>query len=393
MTIIEFFDSIPIHNALSTLLLSPETLVLCGTNTMEMYAFRSRLQKIIDGRRLPTKVKIVHVSTKVYPTLIQKLETIIETYKDCVFDLTGGQTEIFVAMGALSQKYGVPMHILDAGHGTLLPLTGKSLYPSIRPACLSISENITLFGGSASQIFSPPATPLFWQDILSVWSVCKRNCREWNTALGAMHAFCQPEGLRVTLPMKNIVQKLSTQKTDALRKILGALRQTGALTAYQEKGDIISFQYKNQTVRRALSKEGAVLELYTYYAAYVLKNRRKNIFTDAGIGVVIDWKPGSDSYVKEDVKNEIDVFFMQGTVPVFISCKNGFVHTDELYKLSVVANRFGGPYAKKVLVITEATPDVSFFKRAKELGITVIQNANNLSPMQFSEKLADCAVK
>ena len=393
MTIIEFFDSIPIHNALSTLLLVPETLLLCGTNSMEMYTFRNRLQKIIDARGLPTKVKVVHVSTKSYPALLQKLESLIKTHKDCVFDLTGGQTEIFVAMGALSEKYGVPMHTLDAAHGALLPLTNVSFYPESGPARLSISENITLFGGSASQIFSPPVTSDFWQDVLSVWSVCKRNCSAWNTALGTMHKFCPSGGFYVELQMEEVTRKLPLQKKGLLRQTLRALRETGALTSYIEKGDYISFQYKNQAVRRALSKEGAVLELYTYYAAYVLQNRRKNVFTDAGTSVVIDWVTSYDSYVKNDVKNEIDVIFMRGTVPVFVSCKNGFVHTDELYKLSVVANRFGGPYAKKALVLTQATPDVSFFKRAKELGITVIQNANNLSPMQFSEKLAACAVK
>jgi len=393
LTIIEFFDFIPIHNALSTLLLAPKNLVLCGTNTMEMYAFRHRLQKIIAARGLPTKVKVVHVGIKAYPTLIQRLEALIKVHRDCVFDLTGGQTEIFVAMGALSEKHGIPMHTLDPAHGTISPLTNASHYPQPHPAHLSISENITLFGGAVSEAFAPPSSSDFWQDVLSVWSVCKRNCYGWNTALSTLHAFCPPGSFYVELRMQEATRKLPPQKKGVLRQTIRALQQAGVLTLYQEKGDYISFRYKSPAVRHALSKEGAVLELYTYYAAYVLQNRRKNIFTDAGIGVVIDWESRPASSVKDDVKNEIDLFLMQGTVPVFVSCKNGFVDTDELYKLSVVATRFGGPYAKKALVLTQATPDLSFFKRAKELGIKVIQNAHNLSPAMFAEKLADCAVK
>ncbi len=393
MTIIEFFDSVPIHNALSTLLLSPDNLILCGTNSMEMYAFSHRLQNIIRAQGLPTKVEVVRVNTKNYQSLIQKLESLIKTHENCIFDLTGGQTEIFVAMGALSEKYGLPMHTLDTARATLTPLLGSSLYPAPRPVRLSISENIALYGGAVSETFIPPESSEFWQDVLSVWSVCKRDCQAWNTALSTLHAYCPPESLYVELRMQEATRKLPPQKQDVLRRTIRALQQVGALSGYREKGDYISFRYKNRAIQHALSKEGAVLELYTYYAAYVLQNKRKNIFTDANTGVVIDWESRPSSYLKEDVKNEIDVFLMQGIIPVYISCKNGFVSTDELYKLSVVANRFGGPYAKKILVLTKHTPDLSFFKRAKELGIKIIQNAHTLSPAMFAEKLADSALK
>ena len=44
----------------------------------------------------------------------------------------------------------------------------------------------------------------------------------------------------------------------------------------------------------------------------------------------------------QETKNEIDVMLMRGVVPVFVSCKNGAVKMDELYKLDTVAQRFGG---------------------------------------------------
>ncbi len=394
MTIIEFFDTIAIHNALSTLLLAPDRLILFGSNSLEMYAFSHRLQKLIAARGLPTKVQVMHAGTKSYSALVKKLETLLLTYDDCAFDLTGGQTEILVAMGALSQKYGVPMHTVDPARGTLSLLTAPTPYPAPRKVQLSIAENIALYGGKVRATFVPPLhTSDFWEDVLAVWSVCKQDCQGWNTAISALHAFCTLENLYVELQMETVSRKLSPQKADTLRRIIYALQKTGCLTGYREKGAYISFRCKSATVQHALSKEGAVLELYTYYAAFVLQNRKKNIFTAAETGVVIDWETAPSSYLRDDVKNEIDVFLMQGIVPVFISCKNGYVDTDELYKLSVVADRFGGPYAKKAIVLTRHVPDASFLNRAKELGIKVMQNTHNLSPAMFAEKLADSAVK
>ena len=61
MTIIEFFDSKPIHNAASTLLLRPHTVVLIGAHSAPMYAFRTSLSKIVKARGLDTKIDVVQV--------------------------------------------------------------------------------------------------------------------------------------------------------------------------------------------------------------------------------------------------------------------------------------------------------------------------------------------
>ena len=90
--------------------------------------------------------------------------------------------------------------------------------------------------------------------------------------------------------------------------------------------------------------------------------------------------------MKEDAQettNEIDVLLMKGLVPIFISCKNGMVDQDELYKLNTVAEEFGGPYAKKVLVCTYFGNDESlahdyFMQRAKDMNIRVIPSVHEM---------------
>ncbi len=392
MTIIEFYDSTAMHNALSTLLLAPDRLVLFGADAREMYAFSRRLQNFGRTRGLSTQVHVVPIRTDTFEGLLERLEKLVKKYPDCAFDLAGGQTEILVAMGALSQKYGVPMHITDPARCRLVPFYGEDVYPPVRHVQLTAAEFIGLCGGKLTEAFSPsPSDTNFWQDVLAVWSVCRQNCRNWNTALSALHTFCSPGHTYKELDLQQVRRKLPSQKADAMLHTLRSLSRIGMLTHFQEERHRLSFQYKSPAVRRALSQEGAALELYTYYAAFVFN--RRPVFSDAAIGLVMQWADSASTHVFREIKNEIDVFLMRSITPIFISCKNGFVDTDELYKLSVVSARFGGPYAKAAVVLTGHNPDLSFLTRAKELDIRIIQNAHTLSPDVFSDKIAEFATK
>lgn len=392
MTIIEFYDSTAIHNALSTLLLRPDRLILFGTDAKEMYAFSRRLQMLMRPRNLTTKIQVIPIRQNSFSVILEKLENLVQTYPDCAFDLSGGQTEILVAMGALSQKYGVPMHMTDPVRNGITPLFLPERYPQTRSVRLLAEEYIRLSGGKITESYAPPSDGRFWKDVLSVWSVCRQSARNWNTALSCLHTFSTASGKYRMLDLRKIRNKLSPQKADTMLNTLRSLHRAGMLTEYKETEGKLSFCYKSEAVRHALHKEGSALELYTYYAAFV-SNRRKAVFSDASVGVVMDWTDMHTPRTPDNVKNEIDVFLMRNITPVFISCKNGYVGTDELYKLSVVSHRFGCPFAKAAVVITDRNSDPSFLGRAKELSIRVIQNVHALSPAAFSDKIADFVTK
>ena len=119
-----------------------------------------------------------------------------------------------------------------------------------------------------------------------------------------------------------------------------------------------------------------------------------SLYNDVVTGAFIDW----DSELHElkdpvkDTTNEIDVILMKGLVPIFVSCKNGFVDQAELYKLHTVAEHFGGPYAKKVLICTYYGNDPGaghqyFLQRAKDMDIRVIENVHELSNEDFYKKI------
>ena len=111
---------------------------------------------------------------------------------------------------------------------------------------------------------------------------------------------------------------------------------------------------------------GSILELYTY-------KKEKEHSTDCRVGVHLDW----DGVVQSkgmDVLNEIDVLTISGNVPTFISCKGGKLGSHQtlhaLYELETVTRRFGGKYAKKVLV-TAWPIGRTYVERAEELRIEV----------------------
>ena len=385
MTIIEFFDDNALLNAFSTLLLHPDRLILFGSNLQRMHAFARQMHSLLEMRNQKTDIQVVGIHADNHEEIAQRLQRIITLYPDCVFDVSGGDTPILVSMGALSARHGVPMHTVDPLHNTFSVISGT--YPPVNfPVTLSVEEIITLFGGHVSSSFAPSLTNTsFFSDVTAAWSVCRRNSTLWNNAIGAMHTvFQNNDSLFSTVDTKEAKRKLSPQKYAQMKTLLTELSSANLLTGCRITHDTISFSYKNLSVSQLLSKAGTTLELYTYQTA---QKFAPSLFQDAKTGVVIDWQPQAQANSFDSVTNEIDVFLTSGVLPVFISCKNGFTNSDELYKLSVVAKRFGGTYAKKMIVLTQFVPDDTFMERAKELGIFVIYNVHRMSSETFAEKL------
>lgn len=136
-----------------------------------------------------------------------------------------------------------------------------------------------------------------------------------------------------------------------------------------------------------------MLEMLIYMTALDSKDSLGNkTYNDVMNGVCIDWDgeihTDEDAY---DTENEIDVMMMHGIVPVFVSCKNGIVGIDELYKLNSVAEKFGGQYAKKVLVATAldsaTTFDEYFRQRAKDMGIRLVEGIQDMSASELNKSV------
>ena len=90
-------------------------------------------------------------------------------------------------------------------------------------------------------------------------------------------------------------------------------------------------------------------------------------------------------------ENEVDVVMQRCLRPVFVSCKNGLVTTDELYKLNTVAKKFGGKYSRAAIVLGQQLNKQaleSLKKRAESMEIRVIE-VYKLSEKRLAEKIAN----
>ena len=102
-----------------------------------------------------------------------------------------------------------------------------------------------------------------------------------------------------------------------------------------------------------------------------LKEINENDVNDCRVGVHIDWDGIIHSLPGSDVLNEIDIMSIHNNLPTFISCKMGSVDQMALYELETVATRFGGKYARKVLMVAKEVAG-GHLERAKEMGIEVV---------------------
>ncbi len=386
MTLIEFFDKgTAIENIYACLSELPLRVVLIGSKRSQLEKSAQRYKSVLSARGHNVDFICRSVSRNNLEDITELLSNIVESCDNCIFDLTGGEELYLVAAGIVFEKYRKikPMlmrryniitgSIYDYGKGYSIT---KSVYPKI-----SIAENITIYGGAVS--FGDTATYKwdmnddFRRDILKIWDICRRDTKHWNTQVSLLSAHIG-EGLggyNAKLPD---------------RDFLDDLLSAGVLKYYKYTGEF-KVGFKNSQIKKVFYKAGQALEFFVLLACLELRDDKgEGYFNDALCGVVADWD-GEVGTGREEVENEIDVMAMRGGIPVFISCKNGFVEIDELYKLSAVAEKFGGRYAGKILVASRLDTETQFGKyfieRANDMNIRVISNMTDLSLSELSQRL------
>lgn len=366
MTYIEFFDKNATENIIACLAKAPDRVVLIGSQRevlirqADLYAefFEKRGQRIefipkaVDGSKLSSIVKA--------------LSQIIEEYPDCVIDLTGGDDLYLVAVGIVSEMYKerhLQMHRFNVRNGTVedCDQDGVTVLENKLPD-LTVEDNIRIYGGEIRRAenayskgtYSWDMNYTFINDIKKMWDVCKKDVRKWNTQINVFQAAsaCQDEKLlELCVPVPRLQLQLKNKELILFKDIVSGLMNAGVLRECTLTETEFKITFKNSQVKKCLIKAGQVLEMVVfYYITEAVDNKNRKVYNDVLNGVSIDWDGVMN--VKYETENEIDVVMMRGIWPIFVSCKNGAFDANELYKLNTVANRFGGKYAKKVLIAT-----------------------------------------
>ncbi len=404
MTAIEFFDRTPVENIISSLTTVPDKIIYIGDgNTME--SAKAVHKAFLENRGLNIALDYRSINRNSVNSIVHALTQIVAQEEQCVFDLTGGDDLVLVAMGIVFERFShknIQMQRFNVSMGTVKDCDndGNVLYNGA--PTLSVEELIGLHGGAVNhkKTQSWELTEDFVRDVELMWDRCRSDPGLWNSQVAVMketEAFVQKDGdgtVSFTVDILREHLRHVGVKYVPVTGLLAYLKEKKLVLDYQNRDQQVTFRYKNEQVKQCLQKEGNLLELKVLVTAQ--KAKRKDgtpTYSDSMSGVFIDWDGQFHSKrdKEKDTENEIDVILMKGLCPVFISCKNGSVEDDELYKLSSVADRFGGTYVKKVLIATyvgkQADSMEYFRQRAEDMNIELIDGVHKLPPEQFEKTI------
>ncbi len=391
MVIVEFFSDEALENIMTLLNYKPERIIYLGHKHNMITKKMKSLRRFAELTSPDTVLEFIEVPRDSLELCIQTIEDICTEYPDARFELTGGGEMFLIAFGYVSARHSVNTLRIDPYTGVEMDFSsGESPVTSQTSISISVSENIVLHGGT----LRPPLVnwdfdELFREEVQTIWGIAKRLGHNWNKYCSIIEEVVKnyPEDSEHVFRLPKAALKDSIQ-------LLQQLKDKGMMDFYRSEKNQVIFRFANRQIREVVTKTGNILELHVYEVA----TREPTEFTDAVTGAIIDWdgqtpaEPDSDGRPRSETINEIDVILMRNAVPTFISCKSGRADSKALHELETVTSRFGGRYAKKVLVMaapcdTAASGGAFFKQRAKDMHIWVIDDVYSMTDAQLIRKL------
>ena len=407
MTYIEFFDETSTENICACLTNVPDRVVILGNKYKTMRKYAEIYKEMLKKRGHDVEFTCRTINRNDLSDIVEELTRVIEMYDDCLIGLTGGEDLSLVAAGIVYERYKdrkLQMHRFNIRNNKIIDCDQDGVTIEKDIPALTVAENIHIYGGSVLSEEEKPQGTYYWDvdeeffdEINSIWEICKKDVRLWNTQIAV---FAAAESVRdpkedvlttvaSAAAVENIVES-GGGKFVSIGTIVRGLYDAGVLREYSYDEQTLKIKYKNMQMKRCLTKAGLALEMKIFVTALTVKDGDTPVYNDVMNGVYIDWDGELNENPDEaNTENEIDVVMMRGMVPVFVSCKNGRIEMEELYKLNTVASRFGGKYVKKVLVAEALDPDSPFSKhlrqRAADMGIRLVESIHNKSQAELEK--------
>ena len=392
MTLIECYDRSPLENIAGCLHLQPEKLILVG-ELAQMEPVVHRYRNFLRSRSMDTLVVLRDLPKD---DLNQAAKTLAETVRaeeNCIIDLAGGDSQSVLAVGAMlslltgEERRRVSVQKFDPEQQILVDCDTDGHVVRGRRAALSVQEIVALNGGSIRSETHQLPRDCSPRDLDRLWSVVSADPKEWNRSLSILGEFesrsDSKTNIRLDLDELRGQIRNFDEKFSRFQKLIGEFSRRGIIDDRSSR-DILRYSYTTPLLRYCTQKAGNVLEIKTLLEARALEGALR--FDDCQMSVTIDWDGITHDPMERvpETKNEIDVVLTYGMTPLFISCKNGDIGDEELYKLHTVATRFGGPLARKMLVATNLDGKSpasirSFVQRAWDMDILVVTDAAELS--------------
>lgn len=400
MTLIECFTGSHIDNIAACLRLQPDRMVMVG-NAAEMNGHIKRYQKLLKQRSITTEITTCDVQSKDIGEIYTVLKNVVLEAKDCVIDLTGGDECVIMAVGAVlaalpaEVRQQVRVEKFDHDADAVRDCIHGNRKIAAKDVDLTVTELITLHGGVLHPDAYQPPEGSSCRDLAGLWDIVSESPKDWNRAIMLLSEFesRSDSKTQVFLSLSHLRNSIPNfdSKENTVRELLGKLHHRCVIDD-RSTGNTLEYTYTSPLLRHCTLKAGNVLEIKTLLEGRGVPENGKPYFQDCRMSVTIDW----DGIVYDpmdhipETRNEIDVVLMHGTTPLFISCKNGNIGEEELYKLHTVAAQFGGPYARKMLIATDLdrkspSANRAFIQRAWDMDIFLVTDAAELSGEEWRQ--------
>ncbi|WP_315375549.1 hypothetical protein [Oribacterium sinus] len=413
VVVFEFLSREPIENVITAMNFQVDRLVFFG-NHEDIIFQKEKTENFLRKYCAVQSIIFLPLSgsnlQSVLQTMRKEIESELSKNAKLFFDITGGESLMLVAFGMLSREYETPMHMYDIYKGKLLELNSESLHydernteainkdnrnaddsalaspnekqhlsissiATKRPVPMTLDKLIEMHGGVINYKLQKDIKDVpdeeSREDILKIRKVMKLHSEHWNPFSEFLRENMNPDEEGRVYRKESTVLKALADSSNKLKsahkfyQIMEDLARAGAILDLKHSEGKYQFRFKNKAIKGYLWDGGSILELYSFL-------QEKGHSDECRVGVHLDWDGVLEGPSGIDVLNEIDVLSLQGYIPSFISCKSGKLSPQQclhaLYELDTVANRFGGKYAKKRLVVTSEINEV-YQERALEMGI------------------------
>ncbi|MDP4117767.1 MAG: DUF1887 family CARF protein, partial [Bacillota bacterium] len=249
MTIIEYYSAAAIENAVTSLSFKPDKMILIYDNTLPRGQIETDAQRIYNllysHSRNFKKIIPVPVNIRAVRETAEVLYNLAEEYKDCTFDLTGGDRLVMVSMGIAYERlrsHNVQMIRYDIVNGAITDYDGDGNIPLlIRPEYISVPESISLYGGQCRWT-RVEYTKAFSDNLMELWEINRKNPTKWNnntSLVSRMRSKSRNESnnpLVITEDYNFSLSKFSAQERGELDSFVKELIRENILVRDQKNG-------------------------------------------------------------------------------------------------------------------------------------------------------------
>lgn len=406
MTLIECCDQSILHNIAGTLYLNPDKVIVIGEGEL-LQGTVERIANFLAGRNIQPQIPVesLDIQDMNFNAITQAILDTVNKEPYCVIDITGGDERVIMAVGvALTKVEGEKPDVQKFDLLTDHPIDcdGDGMIIPPNPVHLTVKELVALHGGIVHPNSYQPSAGITPLDLAGFWSFVKDNSSMWNDAQAVLGQFEKRsrDKFEVEIYRSRLGSEIKDfkQKDKVFKNLISILETRGMI---QDDSDPQCYRYRYTSAfhRHCTAKAGNVLELKVLLEAKAQVNQDGSpFFDDCLMGVHIDWDgivhTKEEQAQDPDTRNEMDLILTRGMRSLFISCKNGGVNEDELYKLNTVAHRFGGPHAQKLLIATSLAFDdekaeKAFQQRTKDMDIHVEADAGSLTSAGWAQLFKD----